>query len=71
MDDQIHKNIDNKVNEDELYNLDKISLDNNKKGKRAFERKLKTIYDTNRPNGMNFMHDKEVNKIMNPIYYMI
>ena len=63
MKDETHDNIDDKVDEDELYNLDKTILDENKQREGVFERKLKMIYDIKRPNSMNHIHDNEVNKI--------
>ena len=61
--DETHDNIDDKVDEDELYNLDKTILDENKQREGVFERKLIMIYDIKRPNSMNRIHDNEVNKI--------
>ena len=63
MKDETHENIDDEVDEDELYELDKLSLDEKKWGNRAFESEMKIIYDINRLNGMNRIHDKEVNNI--------
>ena len=42
---ETHDNIDDEVDEDELYELDKMSLDEKKLRNLAFERKLKYIYD--------------------------
>ena len=39
-----------------------MSLDEKKLRKRMFESELKIIYYMKRPNGMNYMHDKKVNK---------
>ena len=54
---ETHENIDDEINEDELYEIDKISLDEKYWRKRVFESVLKSIYQTKRPNGMNFIHD--------------
>ena len=49
----MHENIDDKVNEDELYDLDNKTIDEKKWHKNVFENWLKTIYNIKRPNGMN------------------
>ena len=41
MEDETHENIDDEVGEDELYELYKLILDENKWRKRAFENELK------------------------------
>ena len=60
---ETHENIDDEVDEYYLYKLDKLSLDENKLYDPAFEIELKIIYDMKRLNGMNHIHDNEVNKI--------
>ena len=56
------------VNEDEMYKLDKLSLDKNKWRKRPFEIHLKIINDIKGPNGMNRIHDNKLNHLSNAIY---
>ena len=51
-----HENTDDEVNEDDLYDLDQISLDDKELCKRVFERKLKNTYDIERSNSMNYIH---------------
>ena len=60
---ETHENIDDEVDEDELYKIDKISLDGKEWRKRAFESKIKNIYDIKMQNGITCMHENEVNKI--------
>ena len=50
-------------NEDELYKLDILSLDEKKWSMRAYESEIKHIFYIKRPNGMNFIHDDEVKNI--------
>ena len=49
-----NENIDDEVDKDELYELDKTILDENKVRKIASERELKNIYDIKITNDMNF-----------------
>ena len=63
MKDETHENIYYKVDEDDLYDLDKMSLDEKELCKRAFEIQLKYIYDKQIQNVMNCIHENEVNKI--------
>ena len=63
VEDETHDNIDDKVNEDDLYELDKIILDEKKWRNCTFESELKNTYAMKRPNGMNFINDNKVNKI--------
>ena len=60
---ETHENIDDEVNEYDMYKLDKLSPDEKKLHKPAFESKLKIIYDMKRLNNMNHIHDNKVNKI--------
>ena len=56
MKDETHENIDDEVDEDDLYKIDKMSLDETLWHKRAFEIKLNNIYDIKIPNGMTCIH---------------
>ena len=56
-------NIDDKVDEDDLYKIDKICLDEKTYDKRAFESELINIYDTKKRKGLNCINEKKVNKI--------
>ena len=58
MEDKRHDNLDDNFDEDELYGLDKLSLDENKWRKYAFENELKVIYIINWPNGIYHIYDK-------------
>ena len=58
-----HENIDVEFDEYELYDIDKISLDEKEWRKCAFESELKNTYDIKIPNGMVCIHKNEVNKI--------
>ena len=60
---ETHDNIDENVDEDYLYKIDKISLDYKYWHKRAIESEIKNIYDIKRPNGMSFIHENEVNRV--------
>ena len=62
MKDETHENIDSEVDEYELYELDKIIIDEKRWWKGAFESEHKNVYDKNRPNGINHIHENEVNK---------
>ena len=66
---EIHKNIDDEIDEDELYNTNEMSVEKNKQNNCSFEIKLWTICNTKRLNGMNFIHDIKLNKI--PEYYLL
>ena len=46
-----------------MYNIDKTSLDDKEWCKHEFESEIKNIYDIIIPNGMNCIHEYEVNKI--------
>ena len=63
MKDKTHKNIDYEVYEDDLYELDKKSLDEKECLKRVFEIYIYNVYDKKIPNGMNGIHENKVNKI--------
>ena len=63
MKDETHENIHDEINEDEQYELDKLSLDKNTWRKRAFERKHKIVYDIKISKSMNHIHDSKVNDI--------
>ena len=63
MKNEAYKNIKDKVDEYELYELEKLSLNENKLNMRAFESELKYIYVINMPNGMNHICNNEVNSI--------
>ena len=54
---ETHLNIYDEVNEDELCELGKLSLYENKWCEHEFERKIKYIYDIKIPNSMSFIHD--------------
>ena len=62
-----YENIESDFDESELYQIENMSLDDTKEKlewhERAFECKLKNIYDIEKHNGMNRMHDNEVNNI--------
>ena len=60
---ETHENIDDKIYDDDMYKIDKMSLGENKWRKRSFENELKITYNIKIPNGMNCIHDNEVNKI--------
>ena len=62
MKDESHENIDDEVDEDELYKLYKMSLDEKEWHKREFESELKNINGIKRHNGMNCIQGKKVNK---------
>ena len=38
-----------------------MNLDEKKRGKHLFEKKIKILYDMKRPNGVNYIHDNKVN----------
>ena len=63
MEDKTHDNINDEVDDDELYELDKLSLHENNWTKHTFERKLKIICYIYRPNVINYIHDNKVNSI--------
>ena len=46
-----------------MYEVDKLSLDEDKWRKRAFERELNYILDTKSLKSMNSIHDNKVNNI--------
>ena len=56
------ENIDDEGNEDDLYDLDKMSLDEKERRKRAFEIKLKNMYAIKRSNSFNYIHENKVSK---------
>ena len=62
MEDETHENINDEINEEELYEIDRLSIDENKLCKHAFESGIKIIYDMKRLNGMNHIHNNKVNK---------
>ena len=49
----------------------KMSLDKKEQRKREFESELINIYDITIPNGMNYIHENEVNKIAECMIYKI
>ena len=63
-----HENIYYEADEDDLYDIDNTSLEKNKETKewrkRTLESKIKYIYDIENQNGMIFIHENEVNKIV-------
>ena len=63
MKDESHENIDSEVDEKDIYEIDKIILDEKEWRKRAFESKLENINDIKRQNGMTCIHKNKVNKI--------
>ena len=60
---ETHEIIDDEVDENDLYELYKLSLDETRLLKNTFERELKIIYEIKRRNGMNHTHDNKVNNI--------
>ena len=60
---ETHENIDDEVDEDDLYNIEKMRPDEKLWRKRAFEIKLKNTYDIKIPNVMTRIHGEKVNKI--------
>ena len=62
---QEHDNIENEIDEKELYGLDKFGLDESHKesGKSAFGTKPEIIYDMKILNDINHIHDNKVNSI--------
>ena len=63
VEEKARKNIDSEVDENYLYNIDNISLDEKKElRKRAFESEIENIYDTKSHNSMTFMYGNEVHK---------
>ena len=60
---ETHENIYYDVDENDLYHIDKMSLDEKKWRKRAFEREIEYTYDIKRQNGKSYIHENEVNKI--------
>ena len=60
-----HENIYSEINEKELYEIYKLSLDENYKEwhKRAFESEFVNIYDIKSLNNMNRIHDNKSNHI--------
>ena len=63
VEDETHKNIDGEVDEDELYNLEQMVFDEKEWHKSAFESKLNIYIWYKTPNGMDCIHENEVNKI--------
>ena len=57
MKNETHEKINAEVDEDELYDLDKLSLDKKKWLKREFEKELKNINDMKSLDSMNNTHD--------------
>ena len=53
---ETQENIDDEVDEDDLYDIDKIILDTKNWRKRVFESKILYIYDIKRSNGMNSLN---------------
>ena len=60
---ETNENIYDNVDENELYKIDKLSLNEKKWRKHAFESELKNINYMKRLNSMNNTHNKEVNNI--------
>ena len=65
--DDDHENIYSEVEENDLYEIDNTSLDEKKEKKewrkRVFESEFENMYDIENQNGINRIHDNEVNKI--------
>ena len=59
---ETNEKIDDEVDEDGLYEIEKNILYEKKWRKRVFECKLKYIYDIKRLDDMNCIHNKKVNK---------
>ena len=62
MKDVTHENIDDEVYENDLYKIEKMSLDEKLWHKSVFEFEIRNIYDKIRPNGMTCIHENEVKK---------
>ena len=60
---ETHEKIDDEVEKDQLYDPDKLSLDEKKWCKRVFESKLIYIYDMKILNSINCTHNSKVNNI--------
>ena len=71
MKDETNEKIYNEVDEYDLYEREKISLDEKERRKYVFEIEQKNIYNIKILNGMNCIHKNEVNKNLNEIYYII
>ena len=56
-----YENTDSEIDEKDLHEIDKLSLDDSNKEwcKCEFESKLKDIYDMRRLNDMNCIHDNK------------
>ena len=65
--DDDHKNIYSESKENDLYEIDNTILDEKKEKKewrkRVFESEFENMYDIENQNGINRIHDNEVNKI--------
>ena len=63
VEDKTREKINDEVDEDEIYELDKISLNENKWRDFAFDSEPNFIYDTKIMNDLNHIHDNKVNNI--------
>ena len=61
--DEAHDNINSETNQDNIYGINNMSLDEKKEKKewrkREFESELEYIYDTKNQNGMTCIHENE------------
>ena len=62
---QEYKNINSEIDEKEMYELDKFSINDSHKElyNHVFEIKLETFYHMKSFNDMNHIHDNKVNNI--------
>ena len=64
---EAHGNIDSEIDKNYIYMIDNMSPGENKENtewrKRVFERKLENTYEIEIQNGMNCLHENEINKI--------
>ena len=61
---EARENINSEVDENNIYDIDNMSLDKNKEiHKRSFESKAEYIYDNKIQNGITCIHGKKVNII--------
>ena len=72
---EAHENIEAKLDYNNLYQIDNMSLDETKQDtawhKCEFESKLENNYEVENQNGMNFIHGNKVKNYPNEIYCMI
>ena len=63
VEDKKSKKTNDEFDEDDIYELDKMILYENKWRNFAFDSEPNIIYDMNIPKGINCIHDKKVNNI--------